>query len=209
MQLVRARLGGLVTLALLGDHMQQDRAIFFGLAHIAHHRDQMVEVMAVNRADIVEPEFLEQCAAGQHPTRIFFRATGSALNAFGEALGHAGSKVAQPEKAARRQQARQIGAHRTHRRRDRHIIVVQHHDKPRMAAAGVVHCFVRHPRAHRAIADHRDNMAIIGNAARLAQIAGDRHAEAGGNRGRGMRRAKRVVLTFRPAGETRQAAALA
>src|SRR5205807_3726402 len=41
------------------------------------------------------------------------------------------------------------------------------------------------------------------------EIARHRHAEAGRDRGRAVRRAERVVFAFRPLGEARQAAALA
>ena len=51
-----------VALALLRDDMDQDRAGLH-VADVLQHRQQMVEVMAVDRADIIEAEFLEQRAA--------------------------------------------------------------------------------------------------------------------------------------------------
>ena len=52
-----------VALALLRDDVDQDRPDL-GVAHVAQHRQQVVEIVAVDRADIVEAEFLEQRAAG-------------------------------------------------------------------------------------------------------------------------------------------------
>ena len=67
---VRRRLGRAIALALLGHDMDQDRALL-AVADILEHRDQMVEIMAVDRADIIEAEFLEQRAAGDHAAREF------------------------------------------------------------------------------------------------------------------------------------------
>ena len=57
--------GGLrraVALALLGHDVDQDRAGLH-VADVLQDRQQMVEVMAVDRADIIEAELLEQRAA--------------------------------------------------------------------------------------------------------------------------------------------------
>ena len=71
--------------------------------------------------------------------------------------------------------------------------------------AGVVHRLVGHARRHRAVADHRDRRRCRA----CDEIARHRHAEAGRNRGRGMRGAERVVFALRALGEAGQAAALA
>ena len=71
--LVVRRFGGGVALALLCHHVNQDwpgRRI----AHIGEHRQQMVEVVAVDRPDIEEAEFFKQRAAGDHAARIFLGA---------------------------------------------------------------------------------------------------------------------------------------
>ena len=63
-----------------------------GIAHIFEHRDQMVEIMPVDRADIVEAQFLEQRAAHRHAAGEFVglargvRAAGAGRRR-GEALG--------------------------------------------------------------------------------------------------------------------------
>ena len=53
------RLGGRVALALLGDDMHQHRPAA-RVAHVLQDRQQVVEIVAVDRADIVEAEFLDK-----------------------------------------------------------------------------------------------------------------------------------------------------
>ena len=72
--------------------------------------------------------------------------------------------------------------------------------------AGIVHRLIGHARAHRAVADHGDDVARV---LLSLQVAGDGHAEPGGDRGGGMGRAERVVFALRAAGEAGQAAGLA
>ena len=59
-----------VALALLGDDVDQERS-GVGVAHIVEHRQQMVDVVAVDRPDIEEAELIEQRAAGDEAARIF------------------------------------------------------------------------------------------------------------------------------------------
>ena len=97
---------------------------------------------------------------------------------------------------------RQIGRHRADRRRDRHVVVVENDDQPRIHRAGIVHGLIGHARGHRAVADHGDDVVLA-----AGEVARHRHAEAGGDRGRGMRGAERIVVAFGALGETGQAAA--
>ena len=105
----------------------------------------------------------------------------------------------------RRQQTRQVIVQRPHRRGDRHLVVVQDHDQLRAHRAGIVHRLVGHARRHRAVADHRDHVAVL-----LAlQVAAHRETQARRDRGRGMRRTERIVFTLGALGEARQATPLA
>ena len=61
----------------------------------------------------------------------------------------------------RRQQTRQVIVQRPHRWGDRHLVVVQDHDQLQAHCAGVVHRLVGHTRRHRAVADHRDHVAVL------------------------------------------------
>ena len=164
----------------------------------------MIDVVAVDRADIVEAELLEQRPAGDEAAGVFLGAARRILERLREMARHFLGDVAQRHEGFRGKQARQIGAHRADRRRDRHVVVVEDDDQPRIHRAGIVHRLIGHPPAHRAVADHGDDVAAL-----AAEIAGDRHAERGGDRGRGVRRAERVVFAFRAFGETGKPAALA
>src|SRR6185312_8324892 len=68
--LVGAVFGRLVALALLGDDVDEDRA-GVGIADVLQHRQQVIEVVAVDRADIVEPELLEQRSTRPPAAREF------------------------------------------------------------------------------------------------------------------------------------------
>ena len=170
MQLVRRGLGLRIALALLRDGVNQDRPGLLCLAHVAQDRQKVVQVVAVDRAQIVKAQLLEQRPAGQHAAGILLRPPRRALDAAREALGHPRPQLPQRQKAARGHQPRQIGAHRPHRRRDRHVVVVQHHDQPRMPRAGVVHRLIRHAGTHRAVADHGDDVTLV-----ALQVARHRH----------------------------------
>ena len=62
-QLVGGALGRRIAMALLGHHVDQDRALA-RVAHVLEHRQQVAEIVAVDRADIVEAQLFEQGAAG-------------------------------------------------------------------------------------------------------------------------------------------------
>ncbi len=76
-------------------------------------------------------------------------------------------------------------------------------DQPRRTRARVVHRLVRHPRAHRPVADHRDDVVAL-----PPQVPRHRHSQSRRDRGRAVRRPKRVVDALRPPRETRQPPAL-
>ena len=196
-------LGRRVALALLGHDMDEHRAVG-QIAHVLQDGQQMVEIMAVDRPDIEEAELLEQSAAGPEAAAEFFGAPRLLEEEFRQALGELLGRLADRAIGLARHQPRQIGRHRAGRRRDRHVVVVENDDQARMQRAGVVHRLIGHARRHRAVADHRDDMIVA-----LRKIARHRHAEPGRNRGRGMRRAERIIFALRPLGEAGKAARLA
>ena len=99
--------------------------------------------------------------------------------------------------------AREIGRHRADRRRDRHVVVVQDDDEARMHRAGIVQRLVGHAGRHGAVADDADDVVRA-----AGKVARGGHAEPGGNRGRGMRRAEGVVFAFGALGEAGKAVPL-
>src|SRR5207244_11337625 len=84
-KLVGGDLGRPVAFPLLGDDMDEDRAVLHG-AHIAQHGKQVIEIVTVDGADIIEAELLEQRAAGPKAAGEFLGPRRPPLPAFGEQL---------------------------------------------------------------------------------------------------------------------------
>ena len=61
--------------------------VFGIVANIFQYWNQMFQIVAINRANIVETQFLEQGAAGDHATGITFCLMGGFLDAAWENLG--------------------------------------------------------------------------------------------------------------------------
>ncbi|MGA3308517.1 MAG: hypothetical protein ABSD08_07880 [Xanthobacteraceae bacterium] len=192
-----------VTLALLGDDVDEERPVL-GVAHVFQHRQEMIDVVAVDGPDVEEAELVEQRAAGEQPARIFLDCERALLEHLArQPFGDLANDVAQAAVAAPGDAAGEVSRERADRRRNRHVVVVEHHDETGIHRARIVHGLIGHAGRHGAVADDGDDVV------RLAfEIAGDRHAEAGGDRGRGMRGAERIIFALGALGETGQAAAL-
>ena len=160
--------------------------------------------MAVDRPDIIKAQLFKQGAASHDIAGQMFGPPRRLLDRLRENLGHALRHMTKAAILLGRDQPRQMRAHRADRRRNRHIVVVQNDDQPAFGRAGIVHRLIGHARAHRPVADHRDDLVVA-----ALQIARHRHAEAGGDRGRAVRRAERVVFALAAFGESGQAAARA
>ena len=202
-QLVGGALGGRVALALLRHHMDQDRLVL-DLTDIFQDRHQGVEVVTIDRADIVEAKFLEQRTAGHHAPGIFLGLASSFLQRLGQHLGDRLADLAQRLISAAGNQAGHIGAHPADRRGYRHVVVVEDDGQLAGRLAGVVHGLIGHAGAHRAVADHRDHAVVL-----AVRVAGRGETEGRGNRGRRVGRAERVVFALAALGEAGEAAALA
>ncbi len=154
----RVGLRELVPLPLLGDHVQELRA--FQRLDVLQRRNQRVEIVAVDRADVVESEFLEQ-------GRRHDQALGVLFHLFREVpqRRHAGKDLFPrfPRRGieAPRHQPREITIERTHRGRNRHVVVVQDHEQIGVHHAGVVERLESHARGHGAVADDRHHMALL------------------------------------------------
>ena len=195
--------GRAIALALLGDDMDQDGTIG-GVAHIVENGQQVIEIVAVNGADIIKAQLFEQRAAGEEGAGKFLGAAGRLVEDLRQFLGDGLGGLAHAAIDRARDQPRQIGAERAGGRGDRHVVVVEHDDEPRIHGAGIVHRLIGHAGRHGAIADDGDDIARF-----ALQIAGDGHAQAGGNRGGGMAGPERVVFAFGAAGEAGEAVLLA
>ena len=164
----------------------------------------MVEVVPVDRADVVEAQLLEHGAAGPEPAGVLLGAGGLLVEELRQLLGELLRGLAQAAIGAARDEPREIGRHGADGRRDRHVVVVEDDDEARMHGAGVVHRLVGHAGRHGAVADHGDHVVLP-----PVEVPRHRHAEAGRDRGGGMGGPEGVVLALRALGEAREPAALA
>ena len=198
---VRRRLGRAVALALLGDDMDEHRP-FGGVADILEYLDQPLDIVAVDRADIIEAELLEERAAGPEAARIFLPAPRHDVEAPGQLARDLLGDAPQRQIFARRDQPREIVGEPADRRRDRHVVVVEDDDQPVAGGPGVVHRLIGHARRHRAVADHRDRLAGL-----VRKLVRHREAKRRRDRGRAVRRAERIVFALGAPGEAGKAAA--
>ena len=77
----RIGLGELVAVALLRHDVQELRA--FQVAQVLERRDQRIEVVAVDRADVVEAELLEDRARHDHALGVLLEARAPSSNSGG------------------------------------------------------------------------------------------------------------------------------
>ena len=203
MILVVGVFSGGIALALLRHHMHQNRTVleFFG---IFQDLDQIVHVVAVDWANIVKAQFFEKRAARDHAAGKFFGLAGGFLQGLWQGPGHGLAQLAQGLIAAARDKPGHIGAHAADRGRNRHVIVIEDDNQLFGGLRGIIHGLIGHARAHRAVADHGNDLVVL--AALVARGAKPKRCR---DRGGGMGRPKRIVWAFRPLGKARQAAALA
>ena len=169
--LVRRFFRGCVAFALLGHNMNEDRP-FIRIAHISQNRQQVIEIVAVNRPDIIETQFLEERSAGCHATGIFFSAPRFFLKRFGKHLRDVFREMAEAAIGASGNQACEISTHRAHRRCDGHVIIVQDYNQAAVHGACIVHGLISHARTHSAVANHGDDVVLL-----ALQITTDGHAK--------------------------------
>jgi hypothetical protein len=93
------------------------------------------------------------------------------------------------------QQSGEIIAECAHRSGDRHVVVVEDHQEVDVGAAGVVHRLIGHSGAHRPVADHGNDRALLALA-----LGGYRHAEGRRRSVDENARSESVVLRFRHGG---------
>ncbi len=190
---------GCEAFAFHGHHMQQLGA--FEVTHVAQRLQQRGQVMAIDRADIIEAQLLEQGARRDHALHMLFgppcnlerRSRQARQNAFA-ALAHVVVERACPE-------AREIRGEPTLVARDRHLVVVQDNQQVRAGVRGMVQRLESHARGHCAVADHRHYLALL-----VAQARSQRHAERGADTGARMTNTETVVFAFAAVVERRQPA---
>lgn len=160
--------------------------------------------MAVDRADVIETELLEQRTAGHITTRMGHGAGNGAVDGLAEIGCELLAEITEAHIGAAGGKAGEISAHRARRRCNRHVVVVEDDDQPRVERACIVERLERHAGRHGTVADDGDHLAVA-----FVETRCHRHAETGGNGGGGMAGAEIVIFAFGPPGETGKAAFLA
>ncbi len=180
-------LGRRVAPTLLGEDVDEDRTVLRQLDGIVQRVLHLLDVVAVERAGVAHAECLEERRRLQelaHPglEGIHRRAglvtdDGQRLEELLEPTLTAHVDRVEPDVGERRRQlvghavgqarmGRALVAALTVRRQVRHgrrvraAVVVEHHDHAAPAVADVVERFVDHAAGQRAVADHRDDVAV-------------------------------------------------
>ena len=193
--LIGLRIG--VTLALGGGHMHQHGTFSaMGLLKGAHHPG---DVMAIDRADVGEAQLLEH---GSHlGNRQALHALFESFEFIGQLAVQEGQvldrllRIALQELQGRTQpHPVQVGGEGPHRRADRHVVVVEHHDQLGFRqVAGMVDRLQGHATGEGAIADHRYALEIL-----AAAIPGQGHPQGSRDGGAGMAGAEMVKAALTP-----------
>ena len=190
----RIGLGQLVALSLAGDYVQEARAA--QLLQVLQGRHERIEIVAVDGADVVEAEFLEQRAGRQEPLDVLLDAIGEFEQRRGDRQDLFTGAAGGIERVAG-EDAGQILVERTHRVRDRHVVVVENDEHVGVGDAGIVHGLKSLSSGHGAIADDGDRAPVF-----ALELGGECHAQRGGDRSRRMADAEGVELAFAALRET-------
>eukprot|EP00968_Pinguiococcus_pyrenoidosus_P010154 scaffold803_cov310-Pinguiococcus_pyrenoidosus.AAC.67 len=213
--LVRGALGRRVAIALLGLQVQQDGLLHLVVADVLQDGDEVVQVVAVHGANVVEAQLLEEGAAGHDATGVLVDLLVHLLDLLRHELVEGLGDLTDVLKRLRRHQARRVGRQRArghgarYGRRARgqgHLhVVVEDDQHAAVEVAGVVHGLVGHAAGDRAVSDDRHAVVVL--LLELALRLG--HAERGRDAGGGVAGAEGVVLGLLHLGEARDAAVLA
>ena len=175
-----------------------------GVAHILEHGQEVVEIVPIERAYVIEAQLLEERATRRNAARIFLRPLGHLAQALGEEARQLLGDVTEAAIGVRGDHAREIGTHGAHGRGDRHVVVIEHDHQAGPARTGIVHRLIGHAGAHGTIADDGHHIALG-----TLELGRHRHTQPRRDRGRAVGRAEGIVLALGTLGETRETARLA
>ena len=131
------------------------------IAQVLQRGNQRMQVMSIDRPNVVETEFLEQGGWQHHALGLLFEPAGKfqkRRNPAQDALAHVPRlRIELPA-----HQVRQITVERAHRRADAHVVVVENDQQAQVLFhSSVVERLERHPRGHGAIANHCNAMVVF------------------------------------------------
>ncbi len=185
-------LSKLVALAFFRDHMQElrARALVEQLDDVFQRGDERVQVVAIDRADVIETKFLEQGGGHHHAFGVLFKALGQLKQwrcVFEHLLAHAfGGGIEAPA-----HELGQVAVERAHGRRNRHVVVVEHHQQTPLGHASVVQGLKGHTRGHGAVANDGHGRALL-----TLDVRSQCHTQSRGNAGGGVGGAEGVELAL-------------
>ncbi|OQA08389.1 MAG: hypothetical protein BWY66_01005 [bacterium ADurb.Bin374] len=190
---------GLVTTPLFGEHVDEN-----GAAAVTSERErplEKLEIVAVDRAHVFEPELLEEHSRGEQILETALDPRQHAENARADArnlLHDMGHIIFRRGEIRLHPEGVQISRQRADVRRNRHRIVVENDDHVGMQMSCMVERLERHSPGHRSVADNGDDLVAL-----RILVAGNGHSQRGRDRRRAVPGVERVVLAF---GDLRKAA---
>ena len=196
-----------MALPLLGEDVHDDGAVadFVG---VAERLFEALDVMAVERPGVADPELLEERGRLPHLAHGRFGCFQTPLELVAEHRG-AVKHLLQPGLLAQVPRVQpQPGQAFTQPGDGGGVgaaVVVEHDDGPTLAVAEVVQALVRHPAGHGAVADDRDHPSAVALVAFLRR----RQSLGVAHHGRGVAVLDPVVIGLLPGRVARQAAGLA
>ena len=123
-------------------------------------RNEGIEVVAVNRADVVKTKFFKQGGRYDHALGLLLEASCQVKQRrriFQDLLAHLfGGRVKTPA-----HELRQIAIERSHGRADGHVVVVEDDQQIGVRHTGVVEGFKRHACGHGAVANDGHTSALL------------------------------------------------
>ena len=190
---------GLVAAAFFGDDVKDDRLV--ERLEVFEGADQQRDVVAVDRAEVAQPEFLEKHIGKQQVFCAFLHAVGEAACGFAgdffdklRGLGaHRGVGVMGLQRVEITGDGADIFV-------DRPLVVVEHHDESAGCLGDVVQRLKRWTTSEGRITGDSDHMVVA-----PGEIARGGHAKRSRERGAGVTRTIRIVLRLRTQKESVEA----
>ncbi len=194
----------LVPLALHGADVEENGPLH--LLRLLERAQEDGKIVAVDRADVTEAQLLEERSRHERFLEPVLERFGEAreLLARRELLQDVRDVLAHALVDLPARDAQEVTRHGADVRRDRHVVVVQDHEKPALEVTGLVQALHRDAAREAAVAHDRDDFPLLG-----AEVPRDRHSERRRDRRRRVRGAEDVVLGLGAVREARQAGGLA
>ncbi|MDT4865789.1 hypothetical protein FQZ97_1006130 [compost metagenome] len=130
------------------------------MADVLQRRDQRVQIVPVDGADVVEAKLLEQRGRHHHALGLLLKTLGEFEQGWSP-LEHLLAHVLRGGVELPAHELGQVAVERAHRRRDRHIVVVEHHEQAAFGHTSVVERLKGHAGSHGAVADDGHGVAVF------------------------------------------------